>query len=78
MSPKSVVGCRGGSRYVEGFLVSCFLGSLVSWLLGFLVSQFLGFLVSNLKNAHFTGAAGGVSIGGRPIVGFGAATRHRS
>ena len=46
---EKVVGCRGGSRYVEGFLVSCFLGFSVSLSLGFEVSRFLmfvGFLVS--------------------------------
>ena len=53
--PKRVVGCTGGSRYVEGcwgfpylrkligFLV---VGFLVSWFLGFVVCWFLGFLVS--------------------------------
>ena len=61
MSPKRVVGCRGGSRYVEGIggSVSWFVGFLASWLLGFWflgflgswfqiveVSRFLGFLVS--------------------------------
>ena len=37
VSPKKVVGCRGGRRYVEGG----------SWLLGFLVSKFLCFRVSS-------------------------------
>ena len=40
VSPKRMVGCRGGSRYVEGVL-----GFLVSWFLAFLVSKLLGFLV---------------------------------
>ena len=56
VSPKRVVGCRVGSRYVEGcwefpylkikrflgFLVCCFF---VSWFLGLSVYWFLGFLV---------------------------------
>ena len=40
------VGCKGGSRYVEGQGASWFLGFLVPWFLGSLVSQFLGFVVS--------------------------------
>ena len=62
MSPKRVVGCRGGGPYVErvlGFLVSgfWFLSLLVSWFLGLLVSwflgfRFLGFLVSKLYGSY--------------------------
>ena len=48
MSPKRLVGCRGGSRYVEGCLgfpylkIKKFLGLLV---FGLLVVRLLGFLV---------------------------------
>ena len=50
-SPKRVVGYRGGSRYVEvyggswflGFLFFWFLGLLDSWFIGLLVSKYLGF-----------------------------------
>ena len=57
VTPKRAVGCKGGSRYVEGwggFLVSwffrfhgfSFVCFLVSWFLGSFVSKFLGFEVS--------------------------------
>ena len=60
-----VVGCRGGSRYVEGcwglphLKIKMLLGFLVfgfsvSKLLGFKVIWFLGFNISKLQPSHFT------------------------
>ena len=41
-----VVGCRDGSRYVEGVIGSKFPGFCESWFLGVLDSWFLGVRVS--------------------------------
>ena len=61
VSPKRVVRCRGGNRYVEGkgflifgFLVSWLLRLLVSWFRSFLVSKFLGFKISQIQWSHIT------------------------
>ena len=40
VSPKRVVGCRGGSRHVEGVLGFLVSWCLVSWFQSFSVSKF--------------------------------------